>query len=622
LVETSRLWARTVAPITAEQVEEVAGSLLKRNYSEPHWSAKGGQCVAYERVTLLGVPIIAQRLVSYARIDPVTARQVFITAALVEGQWRTRHHFWSRNEAVRAEAEQLADRNRRRDLLVDDVTIAAFYDARVSADVVSVAHFDRWWREERQTHPGLLDLSLEDLLAPEAQADAEAYPEHWVASAGGLCIDYAFDPGSGHDGVTVNVPLAMLTRLDPADFTWQVPGFRAEVATELIRALPKQLRTQMVPAPDTARRLLAWLAEHSGPAGEPLWLALGRGAQSLLGVQIPADSWQPEAIPEHLRMRFRVLSEGAEPVVGRNLAELSHRLAPKVSRTLNAAAPHLTHDGATSWDFGVLPERISDPMPGYPALVDRGTRVGVQVFAERAAAARSHRDGLRRLVTLTTVDPTRSVVAHMSNATKLALATSPYPDVPSLLADARLKVTGEAIDAQGSVEGVRDEVAFAALADAVRTGAAGALQQAVSAAAEVLALAGQARQQLAAAPPQTSQDINEQLQGLVYPGFIAATSQAAWRRLPTYLKAICRRLEACRTNPRHEDVAIQVITELEDEYAQLCASFPSGPLPLPVAEVGWMLEELRVSLFAQTLGTSGPVSAKRVRAAMEAAAKA
>jgi ATP-dependent helicase HrpA len=618
LVETSRLWARTVSPVTAEQVEEVAGHLLKRHYSEPHWSAKGGQCVAFERVSLLGVPIIAQRLVSYAKIDPITAREVFITAALVEGQWRTRHHFWARNEGVRAEAEQLADRNRRRDLLVDDAAIAAFYEARIPADVVSVAHFDRWWRDARRVQPELLDLGLADLVAPEVEADADSYPERWVNPAGELPIDYAFDPGSGHDGVTVNVPLAALTRLDPADFTWQVPGLRVEVATALIRALPKQLRTQLVPAPDTARRVLEWLSGQARPASEPLWTALGRGIAALTGVLVPEGSWQPDAIPEHLRMRFRVLADGAAPVVGRDLTELSQRLAPKVSRTLNAAAPHLTHAGATTWMFGSLPEQISEPMPGYPALMDLGAQVGVQVFADRAAAERSHRGGLRRLITLMTVDPTKSVVARMGNATKLALATSPYPDVPALLADARLKVTGEAIDALGSPMAVREEVGFSRLADAVRAGVAPAMQQVVVVTGEILALAGEVRAQQSSVGPETAHDIGEQLQGLVYPGFIAATPASAWLRLPVYLRALRRRQQACRTNARQEAAGLELMTELEDEYAQLCARFPTGPLPAAVAEVGWLLEELRVSLFAQALGTAMPVSAKRIRAAMQA----
>jgi len=380
------------------------------------------------------------------------------------------------------------------------------------------------------------------------------------------------------------------------------------------------LRTQLVPAPDTARRALAWLDDHPGPVSEPLWTALGRGILALTGVQVPPDAWQPAAVPDHLRVRFRVQADGAEPVVGRDLAELSRQLAPKVSRTLNAAAAHLTHEGATSWDFGTVPTELSEPMPGYPALVDRVTKVGVQVFAEPAAAARAHRNGLRRLITLTTVDPTRWVISRMSNATKLALATSPYASVPALLADARLKVTGELADARGGLWGVRDAAAFTALADTVRTDAAAAMQQAVTTAGEIVQLAGEVQRLLPSTPPGTRTDVTEQLGGLVYPGFIAATPPSAYRRLPTYLRAITRRLEAAHTNPRREAEGLELIGELEDEYAGLCRRFPNGPLPGPVAEVGWLLEELRVSVFAQVLGTAVPVSAKRVRTAMAAAA--
>ncbi|MBN9103933.1 MAG: ATP-dependent RNA helicase HrpA [Propionibacteriaceae bacterium] len=622
LVETSRLWARTVAPITAEQVEEVAGHLLKRHYSEPRWSASGGQCVASERITLLGVPIVAGRVVSYARIDPVVAREVFIASALVEGEWRPRHDFWKHNERVRAEAEAIADRNRRPDLLVDDATLAAWYAERVPAEVTTVAHFDRWWRDARRSEPHLLDLELDDVLVPDADVDPGDYPERWQTGDLSLPIDYAFDPGTGHDGVTVNVPLAALNRLEAAAFSWQVPGLRADVATELIRALPKQWRTQLVPAPDTARRALAWLAANPGPDGEPLWLALGRAVRALTRVLVPADAWSAEAIPEHLRVRFRVLMPQRDPVVGRDLEALSAELAPALRRALNAGARHLTHAGAATWDFGVLPELVAEPVQGHPALVDRVDRVGVEVFADRAAAERSHRAGLRRLVTLVTVDPTRSVVARMDNPTKLALATSPYPDVPALLADARLRAVGDLIDQTAPAPGpwaVRDAAAFARLADGVRVEAAGRMQQVVAVAGEVLQLSGQVQRLLPSAAPATRADVTEQLAGLVYRGFIAATPTRAWSRIPVYLKAVLRRLEAAGSNPRREQESLDVISDLEDEYAEACAKLGSGRLPDAVADVGWLLEELRVSLFAQSLGTAVPVSPKRFRQALAAA---
>ncbi len=617
LVETSRLWARLVAPITAAQVEEVGAHLLKHQYSEPHWSARGGQCVAYERVSLLGVPIIAQRQVSYARIDPVVAREVFITAALVEGQWRTRHHFWERNQAVRAEAEALADRNRRRDLLVDDATIAAFYAARIPAEVVSVAHFDRWWRDARRGTPDLLDLSIEDLVDPALADDGGAFPTQWSTAAGDLRVDYVFDPGSGHDGVTVTVPLEALTRLDPAVFTWQVPGLRPDVATELIRGLPKALRTRLVPAPDTAQRALAWLDEHPGGPRESLPAALSRAVQALAGVEVPVAAWQVDALPEHLRVRF-VVDEGGRPVMGRDLAALAEELAPRVDRRLNAAASQLTHPGARDWDFGTLVEQITAPMPGFLALVDRGDRVGVQVFADAAAARRSQRDGLRRLIVLSTVDPTKSVVARLSNVAKLALATSPYPDVPALLADARLKATGDLLDALADPMAVRDAQAFAGVRDAVRSQVASGMQAAVATAAEVLGMAGEVRSGLNRVGAETAADLREQLAGLLYPGFVAATPTNWWPRVPVYLRAARRRVDAAVSNPRQEAVGLELISELEDEYARACARY-SAELPQPVAEVGWLLEELRVSLFAQALGTAVPVSAKRVRTALAVA---
>jgi len=620
LVETTRLWARTVAPIKAEWLEQVADHLIKRNYSEPRWSVKGGQCVATERLTLLGVPIVAGRTVSYARIDPVVAREVFIQAALVEGQWRTRHHFWARNQAVRAEAEDLADRNRRRDLLVDDATIAAFYAARIPEDAVSVAHFDRWWSKARHEDPQRLDLALDDLLDASFAADEGAYPDTWPDSDLELPIDYAFDPGSGHDGVTVEVPLASLAALDPAEFSWQVPGLRAQVAAELMRGLPKQTRTQLVPVPDTAARALAWLDAQPRRPGEPVWLALGRAVSAVAGVSVPSSEWAPDKLPEHLQVRFRVQQKGSAPVVGRDLAQLQEQLAPRVQRSLNAAAAHVTHPGATDWVFGPVPRTVDSPNPVPVALVDRVDRVGVAVFADPAEAARSHRAGLRRLIALTTVDPTNWVVSRMTNPTKLALATSPYPTVPALLADARLRAIGDLMDRVGGLDEVRDQAGFVRLRDAVRGDVAAAMAQLVDGAAIVLTLAGQVRAQLGRASQATASDVSEQLDGLVFAGFIAATSAKAWPHLPRYLRGALRRLETDGANPRREAEAAAAIAEVEDDYARLCARI-SGALPSEVVDVGWLLEELRVSLFAQSLGTSVPVSPKRVRAAVTAAAR-
>jgi len=616
LVETTRLWARTVAPVEADWIEEVGGHLLSRSYSEPRWSARGGQCVATERVSLLGVPIVAGRTVSYGSIDPVVAREVFIQSALVEGQWRTRHHFWARNQAVRTEASDLAERTRRRDILADDATIAAFYDARIPAGIVSVAHFDTWWRSQRRVDEHWLDLTLDDLVVGEA--DAGGFPSHWQVGELDLPVDYTFDPGSGRDGVTVTVPLAALNRVTPEPFTWQVPGLREELATALLRGLPKQWRTQLVPAPDTARRAVARLG--AAPAtSEPFWLALGSALTAITGVQVPPEAWAPDAVDDHLRVRFEVVgADGEVLAAGRDLAAISEQLGGQVAATLNRAASHLVHPGASDWQFGTLPERIDRPVVGYPALVDRADRVGVQVFADEEAARRSHRAGLRRLVALTSVDPTNWVVARLANRTKFALATSPYPSVPALLADARLKAIGDGIGVQQVWAEVRDAPAFERLRDRVRPEVAPAMQRSVDVAGEVLIRFGEVRQRVAGAAEPVRRDIEEQLAGLVYPGFIAATPSRHWPRLPVYLSAVLRRLDTLGSNPGREAESLAVIGELEDEYAERCAAFPPGPLPERVDDVGWLIEELRVGLFAQGLGTAVPVSAKRVRTALAA----
>src|SRR5690606_1700434 len=262
IVETTRLWARTVAPVTAEQIEEVGGHLLKRSYAEPHWSAKAGSVVALETVSLYGIPIVAGRRVGYGKINPAEAREIFIRSALVEGDWRTRHRFFAENAAVRAEAEELEERTRRRDIVVDDQVIFDFYDARIPAEVVSGAHFDRWWKDARRADPDLLTLRLSDLVVGERVADADAFPDSWRIGEHEFAVRYSFDPGSDRDGVSVEIPLALLNQVDPDPFSWQVPGVRAELATELIRSLPKAVRKNLVPAKEYADRALAWLDAH------------------------------------------------------------------------------------------------------------------------------------------------------------------------------------------------------------------------------------------------------------------------------------------------------------------------------------------------------------------------
>ncbi len=632
IVETTRLWARTVAPITAEQVEEVAGHLLKRSYAEPHWSARAGAVLAYETVTLFGVPIVSGRPVGYGKIEPAEARTIFLRSALVEGQWRTRHHFFRDNQSLREEVEALQDRARRRDLVVDDEVILAFYDARVPADITTVAHFDAWWRKARQDQPDLLTLTLDDLTTGLSEDPEHQFPGRWPLRSDdpdgpSLDLSYVFDPTSERDGVIAAIPLSLLSQLDPAPFSWQVPGLRAELATELVRSLPKALRRELVPAPEFASRALGWLAQHPGPTSEELPAALARALRLLTGVQLGPGDWNLEAVPRHLRMTFDVIPDrgGAPLATGKDLGVLQRELAPQVSRTLTTAARALTRSGATSWDFGPLAaevtlERAGHQVTGYPALVDEGSSVGIAVLESAQRQAAAHTAGVRRLVLLNTPDPTRWVVSHLGNRVKLGLGASPYPGVPALLADARLASVG-ALIARHAEAPVRDAATFARLCDLVRADNPDFMRGVVDLAAESVRLHGEAVTRLPAVArvsPAAADDLTEQLANLVFAGFLSATAYAHLIDLPRYLRAASLRIDTLLAQPARDRQPAETIVEIEDAYAVLCAAQPPGPLAAPVAEIGWLIEELRVGLFAQSLRTKVTVSAKRVRNAISA----
>jgi len=638
LVETGRLWARTVAGIEAEWVEQVGAHLVSRSYSAPHWSARSGSVVAEERVSLLGVPIIGGRRVNYAPIDPAEARMIFIQSALVEGQWRTRHHFFHRNAEVRAEAEQLEERSRRRDLLVDDQTIAAFYDQRIPAGIVSVAHFDSWWKTQRHLTAELLDLRLEDLVLDIAGAvDPGAFPDILTlpTTEGDpitVAVDYTFHPGSGQDGVQVSIPVQLVNRVISAPLSWQVPGLRTELATELIRSLPKTVRTSFVPAPDHATRALAWLAHHPGPVTETLPDALGRALLALTGTQVPDSAWDVDRVPDYLRIGVRVTDRTGdgldrELARGRDLSAVREQLAPQIARSINDAAAALTRTGMTTWALDRVDERVELPhavgageaVVGFPALTDETARhpdrptVGLVVTDSPSRQAVLHRAGLRRLVTLNTPDPTRWVVSHLSSTDKFALGLSPYPSVPALLADARMAAVGDLVAEHADPMRVRNAAAFTALCERVRADNPTRMQAVVAQAAQILRADREARLALDSAPDgRSKQDMTEQRANLVFAGFLSATDAVHRADLVRYLRAIEQRAAAVRASPARDESGLAVISGLEDRYAELTAMVPPGPLPDRVEAVGWMLEELRVSLFAQSLGTRQTVSAKRV----------
>jgi ATP-dependent helicase HrpA len=633
LVETSRLFARTVARIDPEEVERLAAHLVKRQYSEPRWDAKRGSVVATERVTLYGIPLVTGRRVQYGSIDPVVSRELFIRHALVQGEWTTHHRFWADNQRAIEQVAQLEERARRRDIAVDDETLFELYDARIPADVVSTRHFDRWWKTARRQTPELLTFTPE-LLTNAAAADqvrAEDYP-YAVELGGGLTapltlpLSYAFAPGAAEDGVTVDVPLGVLDavaeRTSGGSLAFTVPGMREELVTALLRTLPKSLRRALVPIPDRVREILP----HIDP-GEPLLPALERELRRAAAVVVPPDAWQPDQVPGHLRATFRVLDDAQRPLAtGKDLAALQAAVAPQARASLARAASDVERRALTDWTVGELPRTVQVRRGGhqvtaYPALVDEGDTVGVRVVATEAEAIRLHRLGARRLLLLAAGSPVRPVVKGLSPATRLALQFNPDGEIADLVADCADAAADELITAAGAPP--RTEPAFRALVETARTQLLPLTTDTVRRVEAVLTQAREVAVAIGAAPgrrvpEEAIADLRRQMGGLLHRGFVARTGR---RRLPDvvrYLRAMAHRLEKLPASAARDALGMQQVAAVTAEYEHLRAAVPATGAPDdPVDAVRWMIEELRVGLFAQSIGTPRPVSEQRAYKAID-----
>ncbi len=630
LVETTRLWARTVARIDPLWAEEAGSHLVKRSYSEPRWSAKQGSAVATERVTLYGVPLVLARTVGYARVDPAEARHLFIQRALVEGDWTTRHRFVADNARLVEQLTELEARTRRRDLLVDDATVAAFYDQRIPADVVSARHFDSWWKKASRQTPDLLTFTEELLLSERADAvDTGAYPGTWHQGDLELPLSYRFEPGSPEDGVTVHLPLEVLNQVTAVGFDWQVPGLREGLVTALIRTLPKATRRLLVPAPEHAAALTRELAAAGlGPADGPLTEVLSQLVRTSRGVVVGPGEWDVDRVPEHLRVAFSV--EDARGVVlarGRDLDAVRAQAAPQLRRQVSRAGAALERTGLREWDFGDVPTDFTTTsstgrrVEGFPALADEGASVGLRILPTRAEAEAEHRVGVRRLLILGTSPPWKQVLARLTNAQKLALAHNPHGSVPALLDDC-LAAAVDAIAAERVHGAVRTTTEFAEALTAVRTHLAARVLQVVGLVEPVLAkdLQAQRRMEAMTAAPLADlvADVRAQLRELVRPGFVADAGVTRLPDLDRYLRAVLHRLEKAPADLARDARAADDVLTAEQAYGDLLASLrPAQRGADDVLAVGWMLEELRVSLFAQTLGTAYPVSLKRILRAID-----
>ncbi|MFE2970066.1 ATP-dependent RNA helicase HrpA [Streptomyces sp. NPDC059340] len=638
LVETSRLWARVNARIEPEWVEPLAEHLLKRTYSEPHWEKDQAAVMAYEKVTLYGVPIVAQRKVNYGRIDAETSRDLFIRNALVEGDWRTHHKFFADNRRLLTEVEELEHRARRRDILVDDETLFDFYDQRVPAHVVSGAHFDSWWKHKRHDEPELLDFERSMLINERAgDVSKDDYPDSWRQGRLKFRVTYQFEPGADADGVTVHIPLQVLNQVTDEGFDWQIPGLREEVVTELIRSLPKPIRRNYVPAPNFAKRFL----DQAVPLQEPLPTTLARELKRMVGVPVTADDFDWSRVPDHLKITFRIVDERRRKLAeDKDLETLQLQLKPKARKAISQAAAataereggeSLERTGLTDWTIGTLTRvfetrRAGQPVKAYPALVDDGptaTTVSVRLFDTEAEQAQAMWKGTRRLILRNIpVNPGKFASDKLTNAQKLALSANPHGSVQALFDDCATAAADKLIGDFGGP--AWDEESYRKLYDKVRAEIVDTTVRTVGQVQQVLAAWQACERRLKATSSPTLlanlTDVRTQLNALVKPGFVTATGLRRLPDLMRYLVAADRRLQQMPTGVQRDTTRMGKVHEMQDEYAWLLEQLPQGrPVPQQVLDIRWMIEELRVSYFAHALGTAYPVSDKRIVKAIDAA---
>ncbi|MFA0413793.1 ATP-dependent RNA helicase HrpA [Vibrio renipiscarius] len=625
LVETSKLWGRIIAKIQPEWIEPLAGHLIKRSYSEPHWSKKRAAVMAHEKVMLYGVPIVPKRLVNYERIDATISREIFIRSALVEGDWETKHAFFKQNRKLLQEVEELEHKSRRRDILVDDDELFDFYDQRVGTEVVSGRHFDTWWKKASKQNPELLNFEKEMLFRGDASHVTDLdYPNFWYQNGLKLKLSYQFEPGDDNDGVTVHIPLPILNQIEMAGFDWQIPGLRHELVMSLIKSLPKTLRKNFVPAPNYADAFLARVTAME----MPLLDALEKELRRMTGVELYREDWKLEQVPEHLKVTFRAVDHRNRKLKEhKDLHELKESLKDKVQETLSKVADSdIEQQGLHTWSFGELPKVYQQKRGGYevkayPAIVDNKDSVEIKLYETEQEQVTAMRAGQRRLVLLNVPSPVKYLHSNLPNKSKLGLYFNPYCRVMDLIDDCIACGIDKLIEELGGL--VWESAQFEKMKEHIRAELGDTVVDVAQQVETILTTAFNINKKLKGRIDFTMafalSDIKAQIEGLIFKGF---ATECGWKRLPDilrYMKAIERRMEKLPIDPNKDRLHMLKIESVVSDYKELLNKIPKGmAVPENVKEIRWMIEELRVSLFAQQLGTPYPVSDKRVINAINA----
>ncbi|AWB81760.1 ATP-dependent RNA helicase HrpA [Corynebacterium yudongzhengii] len=622
LVETSRLWARQVAAIDPAWVEDLGGDLLRHNYSDPVWSSKRTAAMAHQKTMLYGVTIVADRLVPYHRVDPVAARDMFIRHALIEGDWSTHHDFYRRNVEKLETAAEVEEKARRRGIVVDEDTLFDFYDARLPENITTGKNFDHWWKKARRENPDLLDFDPEALLGDDASAiTEEAFPDRWRDGSLEFELSYLFEPGHERDGVTVHIPVPLLAGIDETGYDWLVPGMREELATELIRTLPKASRRSVVPAPEFARRAVEKLV----PGESPLVEQLADVLRELGGSGINASDFRPSALPEHLRMTYAAINKKGRIIDSdKDLSALQARQAGHIRSSVSRVGRKSESPAVKNWtaeNLGKVPEEVTTTVDGhdvqaYPALSVTDEGVEVKVLPTKAAAENSMRTATLTLLMRDISVNTKQMIKGLPLTQRVAVDNYPHGGAEGLVRDARVAAIRDAMMDNGGP--VREPSEFEELRKKVAADTPRRVRQAVVTLAPALVQLSKVREELDKWTGPAIDDMERQLSFLLPEQAITRHGLGHLQHLPRYLQAMSIRLEEMGMDP-DKDADRQA--EIDEAHAYLrgrLRQLPAGREKSPeVREIAWMIEELRVSLFAQRLGTSRPVSLRRIMKAVD-----
>jgi ATP-dependent helicase HrpA len=622
LVETSRLYARTLAKIEPEWVEPVAQHLVNRSYAEPHWEKKRGAVIAFEQVSLYGLILVGKRPVLYSKIDEALCHQLFIREALVGEELGLNEGFLQHNARLIEHVSELEDKSRRRDILVDEETLASFYAEKIPQHANNRIDFSKWWRSQQKLDPHYLNFDPEKLKRHGAgHITDDMYPEFWRQGNLTLPLEYHFSPGAPDDGVSLIVPVALLNQVVEEGFDWLIPGLRHELLVALIKSLPKAIRRNFVPAPNYADALLQAIKPEDGGLISTITNRLKR----MSGITIPEESWDVAAMDAHLKFNFKVVDDKQHVLTqGRSLALLKQQMQGKVQETLSQVAEQgIEQERLTDWTFGDLPKAYIKVQSGYeikafPALIDQKDSVAIRLLDTPEQARASSQSGLRRLLLLNLPSPIKYLQDSLPNKAKLGLYFNPFGKVLELIDDCICAAIDSLIASQPWPETPDD---FKSLREHVRqelgdtvVGIALKVEQILTIGHEI---SKKLRGRLDFALAYANADIKTQLDSLLFKGFVTGHGAAKLDDLKRYLTALQKRLEKLPADPQRDRLQMLEYQKAFDAYQQLLGKFSGKPLPAEVMAIRWMLEELKVSLFAQQLGTPYPISSKRIIQAVQ-----